>query len=253
MPLTIPPFVAYQAPLIPIAGRWNKVPPEGDKMIPIEIDWAITAPAGQAVQFSLNAGPVEFTQIVALSVDNGRNGADVSFIFPDTGRQLTVPAYSQGVYPVFTNASTFYVISESANVGDISEFEILNSMPPPVSVLPSQEQSHSASPGVDLATNGITPIVAAGTTGTLQGFQISLTLRNLDAADHAATLFLLDGNGTVLWATILIVPHDTAQTTSVAQSGLRLRFANGLSFSVQGSTIPVGNSYATVNAYYSVP
>jgi hypothetical protein len=253
MPIVIPPSVAYQGPLFPIAGRWNNPPPEGDKFIPIEIDWGVSVPVGQSVQISLSNGPVAFTQVVAVSVDNGRNGADVSFIFPDTGRQLTVPAYAQGVYPLFTNALTFYVISESAGIGDISEFEILNSMPPPVSVLPSQAQSRASSPGIELSVNGPTQVVAPGTTGTLQGFQVTLTLRNLDAADHSAIVVLQDGNGQILWDTILIAQHGTSETTSLSLSNLRLRFQNGLVFVVQNSTIPLGNSFITLNVYFSVP
>jgi hypothetical protein len=245
MPLTIPPFVAYQAPLVPIASRWRTKPPEGDKFIAVEIDWGVTVPAGLAVQFSLNAGPVEFSQIVAFSVDNGRNGGDVSFIFPDTGRQLTVPAYAQGVYPVFTNALTFYAVSEAGVPGDVTEFEILNGLPPPVSVLPSREQTRSGVSGISLITNATTAIVPAGISGTLQAFSIS---GSGISATGSATVELQDGTGQNLWTTFIVAPNATL---NVSQSGLALRFVNGLSFVVIGSTLTAGS--AVVNVYYSVP
>lgn len=248
MPLTIPAFVAYQSPLLPIAGRWNTKPSEGDKFIACEIDWGITVPIGKAVQFSLNAGPVEFSQIVAFSVDNGRNGSDASFIFPDTGRQLTIPAFSQGVYPVFTNSLTFYVIAEAASVGDVTEFEILNSMPPPVSVLPSQEQSHGSLAGINLAANGASAIIPAGVNGTLQGFTITAFVPA--GATGSNVVYLQDGTGAQVFASF-VNGAAQAQSITITQSNLAWRFTNGLNFVVTGSTLSAGN--CVVNVYYSVP
>lgn len=248
MPITIPPSVNYQAALIPIAGRWNQPPPEGDFFIPCEIDWGVTVPLGQAVQLSLNAGPVSFSQIIAISVDNGRNGSDVSFIFPDTGRQLTVPAFAQGVFPVFTSALTFYVISEASSAGDITEFEILNSMPPPVSILPSQEQSNARATGIGIGGNASTPIIPAGTNGTLQGFSITFFIPA--GATGFCDVALVDGTGKQLWSTFLN-GATAAQTIPVAQSNLALRFTNGVNFVVSSSSLSGGNAVA--NLYYSVP
>jgi hypothetical protein len=249
VPLTIPPFVAYQAPLVPIAARWHTKPPEGDKFIPCEIDWGLTVPLGQSVQFSLSAGPVEFTQIVAFSVDNGRCGGSASFLFPDTGKQLTLPPFAQGVYPVFTNALTFYVQGDGVSVGDVTVFEILNSMPPPVSVLPAQIQSHSGVSGINLAAVGTSVLIPAGVNGTLQAF--TMTFYVPAAATGTATVFLQDGTGVNIWASF-INGAATAQTIPVSQTGLALRFTNGLNFVVAaGSTLSAGNGVA--NVYYSVP
>lgn len=250
MPLTIPPFAAYQAPLIPVAARWRTPPVEGDKFIPCEIDWGVTVAAGLAVQFALNAGPVEFTQICAFSIDNGRNGSDVSFIFPDTGKQLTVPAYAQGVYPVFTNAATFYVESSSAVTGDVTVFEILNSMPPPVSVLPSQEQSHASGGSVPLNVNATTALLPAGTVGTLQAFSLVLNIQT-GAAAQSCTITLQDGTGAVLWAQGFAYPASTQTVLTINQSGLRLRFVNGLNIVISSTTMTAGA--VTANLYYSTP
>ena len=253
MPLTIPPFVAYQGAILPIAGRWNNRPPEGDMFVPIEIDWGVTAPAGQAVQITLAGGPVIVSQIVALSVDNGRNGGDVSFIFPDTGRQLTVPAYSQGVYPVFTNSLTFYVVSEGATTGDMTEFEVLNSMPPPVSVLPSQEQSHAGVSGVDMSVNGFTQVIPAGTSGTVQSFFMNFALNNTGSGAASVEVALVDGTGAPLWIITLPVQGDAVSTLPITQTGLRLRFTNGVRVQIINSTYPADASLLVANLYYSVP
>jgi hypothetical protein len=248
VPITIPPFVQYQAPIYPIAGRWNQAPPEGDKFIPLEIDWGLTVPQGEAVQIALNNGPVEFTQIIALSVDNGRNGGDVSFLFPDTGKQLTVPAYSQGCYPVFTNALTFYIISPAAALGDVTCFEVLNSMPPPVAIQPSQTQSNASTPGVSLA-NGTTQLIPASVTGTLQAYDIVIDIVQ-SATAGTGTLAMIDGSGQNLWGHVINAPASTTQTIPITASGIRLRFYRGISLVVSASTL-VGN--ITLNLFYSVP
>lgn len=249
MPLTIPPFVAYQSTLVPIAGRWNKAPIEGDKFIACEIDWGITVPIGQAVQFALNAGPVEFSQIVAFSVDNGRCGGSASFLFPDTGKQLTVPSNAQGVYPVFTNSLTFYVLGENVLAGDITVFEILNSMPPPVSVLPSQLQSHASITGLSLTTNGVGVVIPAGISGTLQNFTLIVSGGSTTAG--VCDFQLVDGTGSALYHQTITVPAGYV-SQSVPVTGLQARFVNGINAVVTlSSGITAGN--VSINAYYSVP
>jgi hypothetical protein len=249
VPIIVPPFVAYQAPLIALRGLWNQPPPEGDKFIPCEIDWAVSGGPGQAVQFALSSfSPVEFSQIVALYVDNGRNGSDVDFLFPDTGKQLTVPGYCQGLFPVVTNSLTFYVISTGANAGDVTVFEILNSLPPPVAVLPSQEQAHAAVVGVSLTTASTTVIVPPPTTGTLTLFNLILT--SASAANVTANLVLQDGTGAQLWSQAMTIAPNA--TIPITLSGLRLRFANGLNFIVASPT-GAATAAANINVYYSVP
>lgn len=255
MPIQVPPFVQYQAPLIPLPARWASPPPEGNKFISCEVDWGTTVPLGQAVQVSLNSGPVEFTQIVAFSVDNSRSGSDVSFLFPDTGRQLTVPSYNQGVYPVFTSALTFYVVASNAAAGDVTVFEILNSEPPPVSVAASSQGTAHASPTVDLGAGGTTQVVPATVNGTLTGFQISLSLSNTTASAQQCILTLVDGSTpqVSLWTTLVRIPANTSQAYSITQSNLRLRFTKGISLTVGATTITANTSFATFNLFYSVP
>jgi hypothetical protein len=132
------------------------------------------------------------------------------------------------------------------SVGDVTVFEVLNSMPPPVSVLPAQLQSHASASSIDLTANAGTVIVPAGVNGTLQGFTISST--GLGGGTGQASVFLQDGTGVNFWAQFITEPNGSL---AVTQTGLQLRFTNGVRFAVGGSTLTSGS--AVVNVYYSVP
>ena len=249
MPLTIPPFNQYQSPIVPLRGLWNSAPPEGDKFITAEIDWLVTT-TQQAVQFAVSANsPVSFSQIVALAVDNSRSGADVDFVFSDSGFVLTVPAHNQLVAPVFTNGLMFYVVANGAVASDITTFQVLNSMPPPVAWQPTVEQNHANVAGIGLAA-GTTAIVPAGVNGTLDTFSISVEV-NEGAAAGVAQLQLNDGAAHALWSGTINAAANAVQTFPFNISGLSLRFFNGINFVIAGSTLTGG--LAIVNVYYSTP
>jgi hypothetical protein len=245
LPLTIPPFDQYQSPLVPLRGLWNAAPQEGDKFITAEIDWLVTTRA-QAVQFAVSSNsPVSFTQIVALAVDNSRSGSDVDFVFSDSGFILTVPAHNQGVFPVFTNGLMFYAIASTAVAGDVTTFQVLNSMPPPTFIAPSVEQNHASIGGIGLV-NGSTPLIPASITGTLNAFSITASL----AGGGDAVITLIDGTGRALFTTVL-AQETGAQTTPYNLSGLSLRFVNGVSLMVSVSSFVGSNVFA--NLYFSTP
>lgn len=250
MPVTIPPFAQYQAPLIAVPGRWNWRPPEGDHMIPVEIDWLLSTANLQAVELSLTSfSPVQFSQIVALSVDNNRCGADIDFLFPDTGKQLTVPAGCQGTFPVFTNSMTFYAIANGAITGDVTLFTVLNSMPPPVAVQPSEAQSHASVTGINLATNATTTIVPAPTSGTIEAFNLVVSGASTTAGQ--CDFVLQDGTPTQLYHQTITLPVGQF-SLSVPITGIRQRFSNGL-FAVISLSAGITSGNVAVNVYYSVP
>lgn len=250
MPITIPEFVQYQAPLFPLRGLWNTIAPEGDRFVTAEIDWGSPGLLGvSTVQFQLSGNsPVAFTQIAALSVDNSRCGSSVDFLFPDSGFFLTVPGTNQGIYPVFTNALMFYASAPTAAAGDITVFQILNSVPPPVAIQPAETQSHSAAPGVLLSANGATIIIPSPTTGTLQAF--TLVISTDESTAGQCDFQLVDGNGTVLFHQTIIAPVGISQFT-IPVTGIRQRFVNGINAVVAATAITAGN--VAVNLYYSVP
>jgi hypothetical protein len=253
MPLTIPAFTQYQAPTPPLRGLWNQKPPEGDRFISAEIDWGTLGgtPPYACVQFQLSGNsPVALSQIVALSVDNGRCGSDVSFVFPDSSFTLTIPAHNQGVYPVFTNALMFYAVAPNAATGDVTVFQALNSMPPPIPLSPSAFQNHSTAAGLGLATNTNTQLIPIGTSGTVNA--ISIAGQGVAGASAGSVSFtLIDGQGHVVWGDNLYVPASTTSPFNFSFSGLNVRFVNGLQFQITGTTLTGGS--VTANVYYTTP
>ena len=222
-------------------------------MIAAEIDWGSNPPAPlTAMQFALSGNsPVAFSQIVAVTVDNNRCGSDVSFVFPDSGYTLVVPAYNQGCYPVFTNALMFYVIGSQVSASDVTAFMVHNSMPPPVAIQPTQEQIAVGTATIPL-TNGNTQVIPTGIYGTLRGGQLSLVL-NLAAtpSPQVATIRLVDGAGNLLWASAYSFPGSTDTTIVINLPSINLRFFNGLSLDVSGSTMVGGAVVAML--YYGQP
>lgn len=251
MPITIPEFVQYQAPLYPLRGLWNTIAPEGDRFVTAEIDWGSPGLFGvTTVQFQLSGNsPVAFTQIAALSVDNSRCGSGVDFLFPDSGFFLTVPGTNQGVYPVFTNALMFYASAPLAAPGDITVFQILNSVPPPVAIQPAETQSHAAVPGV-LIQNGTTNVVPPPTSGTLQSFTL-VTSEEATTAGQA-DFQLVDGTGAVLYHQTLTIPAGSSSQV-IPVSGVRVRFTGGINAVIASVSGGITGGNIAVNLYYSVP
>lgn len=251
MPLTIPAFVQYQSPLVPLRGLWNHAPQEGDQYVNVTLDWLVSPP-GSAVQFSLSGNsPVSLSQIAALYVDNGRSGSDVSFVFPDSGFELVVPAHAQGLFPVLTNALMFYAIANNAVLGDETIFQILNSNPPPIQIALSGAQNHASVSGINVV-NGSTPIIAAGVNGTVNVIAVEGTLSGGAAPPiQIAQLSLQDGTGRLIWTAAPTVVADGDNSFSYHVAGLSVRFVNGLNFVIGGATVASGGVYP--NVYYSTP
>lgn len=248
MSITIPPFDQYQSPIVPLRGLWNNRPPEGDKFALCSIDW-LTTTNGRAVQFALSANsPVAISQIVALAVDNRRSGYDVDFVFPDSGFTLTVPAYNQGVFPVFTNALMFYLVAaEGVVAGNSTTFMVLNSMPPPVALNPTAMQTSDSVSAIQLSAGETAQIIDPSISGTLNGFVIKLNF----AITTGAQMQLVDGNGTILWADATQGIEGNSQIVQI--SGLHIRFVNGVQFQVVGANPGAPGAQADVNLFYTTP
>lgn len=254
MPISIPAFVQYQSPIVPLRGLWNHAPPEGDQFVNCEIDWLVSPP-GSAVAFSLSGNsPVAISQIVAISVDNTRCGADLAFIFPDSGFILDISAGSDGIYPVFTNALTFYVSGASGPgvaIGDRTVFQILNSMPPPVPLPIGAHQTVNSLGGANIAVNGSNVIAGSPTSGTLKGITGSVVAIG-GAATGAVILVMQDGAGAILWASSFGAGASQVANVPISVTGLNRRFSNGINLVVSGSTLGPG-SVATLNVYFTQP
>lgn len=238
MTIAVPPFVQYQEKLTPLRSLWKHPPPEGDRFATVSIRWGITTGTQRAVQ--VNLGDIDvlaFSQVVALNVDNSRCSVEVACIFPDSGFQLVVPPYTQGIYPVFTNALSFYVSAPGANVGNQTLVQVLNSLPPPVAVQNQRTYQARSAGGASLA-NGTLQIVPATISGTLR----TLSLIFFTPAAAGTNIFTLrDGAGISLWAAhIISTTVDKAFEISPAE--LSLRFTDGVIAEITSSSI-VGGSY----------
>lgn len=248
--LIIPPFSQFQGQLIPLRGLWNSAPLEGDRFINAEIDW-ITATGGlQAIQLAVGGNsPVALSQIAALFVDNSRCGSDVSFLFPDSGFELVVPAHSQVLSPVLSNALQFYAIAKNAAAGDVSILQILNSVPPPIPITPSTLQSTAFATAVTFAA-GNTQIVPVGVNGTLEYISINLDVQTAGTAG-AVDIVLLDQTHT-LWSVPINLPINSTANLPFNVGPLNVRFTGGIVFTIGPVTGFTGN-FASVSLYYSTP
>jgi hypothetical protein len=236
-------------------------PPEGSKQLSAEIIWGITAllqggGLATAVRFDLAGNsPVPFTQIAALSVDNTRCGSALQIAFPDTGFILNVPNNTGGTYPVFTNATSFFVVAPDASVGDHTVLQVLNFMPPAISLqLLPKVQSAAAVAAVPLATNGTTPILtlpAATPTGRLRGLSGNVDLINTGAAIQNVYVSIIDGTTPTpktLWLNGYSVAAGATVVIPVNVSGLNIPFSKSLSVVIAGTTLTGG--FFNISAYY---
>jgi hypothetical protein len=263
MALTIPPFSQFQAPTPILRGLWRHPPKEGDRFINAEIDWgSLPASGNTCVQFALSGNsPVALSQIVALSVDNSRCGSDVQFVFPDSGFILTVPAHEQGVYPVFTNALTFYAIYAlglnpapfAPAVADRTILQVLNSMPPPVAVPPSALQTQLGQGAIGIAA-GTTAIItpANGPSGTLTSIQGQIScVQGASAGVGTFSLFDNGGIGKLIWSVTVNAPANVTTIIPINVTGINQHFINGV-YLVQ-STISITGGIVSLNLYYTTP
>ena len=251
MTTVIPPSQPYPGVLQPLPGRWNETPAEGDKQIGLTLAWSV--PENKWFYINLqNSTVLPISQLVALAVDNSQSAADVKFIFPDTGFTLSVPAYGGGVFPVFTNAVSFYAGAPMGSADDVTTVIALNSMPPPVSVQPTLEQTQSVVAGVNLAVNGATQVVASAISGTVEAFSVVVAITG-GGAGETAVLTLQDGSTpeVVLWGAPIAVAAGQTVTMQFGLTGIRSRFLDGLSLHVASSTLAAGS--ASVSVYYGTP
>jgi hypothetical protein len=256
MSLIVPPNVNYPSPLIAIpAEKSGRTPREGQKLISCVVNWGSMGGASKCVSFNLsNNATLEFSQIVALSVDNSACGSDVIFAFPDSEETLTIPAYSpKDIIPVFTNQTQFYVVCPKALSTDISRFSILNFLPPPASIPVTQLQNVAANSQVNIAATGATQLIPVGVNGTIQGINICEVLTASAGTSGTVYWTLVDGGANILAAGNGAAQMNTSHDGMVfSLTGLELRFTNGLSIAYTSAAL-IGNSYLAVSIYYRAP
>jgi hypothetical protein len=250
MPLAIPPAVNYPSPLIALPTKWENTPPEGPMIVPCEIDWGIMGGSNNNVSINMqNNAVLNFSQIVALSVDNSNCGADVQFVFPDTTETMTVPAYTPKlIIPVFTNQTQFFVYAPLAQSEDITRFSIHNTLPPPIAVPVTAEQNIAGVAGVNISA-GTTQIVPANISGTLETMIVFVSM----TTSAIINFNIQDGNGAVIATAQLPGPlSGNAYVEPIDLQNVRVRFQNGIKLVI---TTPTGSTDGSVmvNLYYRTP
>lgn len=259
MPFQVPNAVNYPSPLNAVPSRWASDPVEGPKIVNCEVDWGTMGGAAKTLNFNLqNNATLNFSQIVALAIDNSGCGADLQFSFPDTETTISIPAYAPyTIVPVFSNQTMFYLSSPNAKAEDVTRFGILNSLPPPVAVPTSQEQNTSNNNAINGGANGTTNLITAGISGTVENVSIGWWSGSL----ASSTWMLKDGDGNIL-ASGQGVGGNSDPTAGMGGSGfvnllnfenVHLRFNNGLDFIVSGSSGGGVQQTYVANILYRTP
>jgi len=201
-------------------------PKEGKRYIPVDIVW----PAG-GMTYDVNVNGITtqpFSQIVMLDVDNNQCGVDVQFIFPDSGDTLIIPGASGGLFPVFTNSTKFYVSAIGALATDVTRFRILNYRQEPVALPPPQYNQIASQLG--LSAVGTFPILAAGVSGTLSGYDGNLSIFFAGGGAGQATLALKDRATSAIIAQGAVTASNNSGSSAIVfnTDGTAIRFAGGL-------------------------
>lgn len=260
MALVIPPAVNYQSPLTAVPSLMQDEPTEGRKQIPVEIDWgepaSVLAHKCVYINFQNNAS-LNISQVASFKIDNSECGADVQFIFPDTGEVITIPARTPfAVIPVFSNLTQFYVNAPRSLSSDKTRFSILNYATNPIS-LPQTEASEIANSGGDVVGGGATNIqlIPAGVNGTLETLKMTLAAGTALAAAQQFVCSAFDGTATLGFAPGVLVdqwnvPFASGYTGIEVVfdfNNLNWRFEDGFELQVQGLAAPtmICNSFAS--------
>jgi hypothetical protein len=260
--IAVPAAINYPNPLVSLSSKQGNQPPETNRYIPCSIQWG-NGPYGGATLndggpnncvnvFPQNLSPQAFSQIIALNVDNTKCGADVVFTFPDTYQTLTVPAYEEGVFPVFTGSLQFYVQAINGYQSDQTNFSILNFLPPPVAVGRSSLSTKAVSAQINLAVNGSTTILPASFYGTVKSFNVFASFGSAGSA--GCNFNLTDGGGGHIGQWQFNLPAAGGDFIGVLAdiSDIDFRVYNGLSGVVTGFTGSIIGA-ASVNIFYRTP
>lgn len=253
MPITIPAAENYQSPLVAVPSRVLMPPREGNKSIPCEVDWSIMGGANQSIYINLqNNATLEFSQVVALKVDNSECGASVRFIFTDTNETVTIPAYTpDAIVEVFTNQTQFYLVAEGAIATDVTRFQLLNFLPPPVVVPISTEQQTAVVGSISSGAAASAVIIPPTVNGTLENLLVQFGCAS-PAADSNAVATFSDGNGKVIARCPVFVKTGVpANVVSLNLSDAAVRFEGGIECTISGLLIASGEY--SVNVYYRLP
>lgn len=257
-PLALPPSVAYPSgglTATPVA--YGNTPNEGRQEVSFSIDWGIDGGTNNCILIDIAAAPQTrpISQIASVFIDNTGSAADVELLCVDTGFSLTIPARTEGTYPVFTKGTQVYVIAASAGTGDITRGGLLNFVAYPSQVAESQALLTAAVDQQSLTANNTQQLVAAGVNGVLEDLTITLAGAEGNAASVSAERITVeDGSGipvVLARVRVLLQPGQIVGPAILYQAaGMNRRFFNGLSVVVDQAGTPFQSGSINVNAGY---
>jgi hypothetical protein len=260
--LNIPPATNYQSPLIALPANTQDNPVEGRQQISVEVDWSTMGGPNKAVFINLqNNATLNWTQISSLKVDCSSCGANIQFLFPDTGEVIDIPANSPyELVPVFSNALQFYVLGANCTPEDILRFMIFNFVNTPAEVSPAPQANFNASANaVWGAAGATTQLIPTGINGTLRNLQISSSFQTAFGTNAHGEFEIVDGEGNQIIPSWKLGLSSNAANVAMSQPILSIadadvRFRNGLQIiftPIDGWTTGVENMNAWLT--YSTP
>lgn len=257
MAFSVPNAINFSDPLNAVPLDWLSEPVEGAKGVQVNLPWGTKGGPNACVYINLqNNATLNFTKIRALVVNNASSGADVTFTFPDTETTVVVPAYTPYiVIPVFTNQTQFYVSASGVEPEDITNFIILNTLPPPVAVGTTQEQNNIAQSGINVSANGTMQLVPVTVSGTLEAIASTGYVFGAAGNSSTITLRLQDGTGVILWTGAMSAAATLFADLALSNlTDLRMRFQTGISLIwVTAGPPPANSCFAAMNLYYRTP
>lgn len=254
----IPPLPVLYTPgglvAIPIIGKRD--PPEGAMTVPVSILWATDAGPRKSVVIDLGTMRARvFSQIRTLYVDNLRNAAQVTILFSDTQFVIDVPAFSEGYFPVVTNALAFTAWAPtSIDATDATNIQIINILLVPGSVSSFAFQSQAVftqalSTNISSGTTTDTILLADGAPnafGVILGWEFRLVDGwNSQGDDTVVLQIVSDDLLSVYYSTLFGIGPEfqhnhiisSIQGVSIPFAhGLRARLINGNNISTAGDT-----------------
>jgi len=174
--LTIPSADPYSGPIISMNSRLYTAPREGNRVVPLSINWGSDSATKQAVSFNLqNLAQTEFSQIVAIYVNNLMSNVDAVFKWAASQFQLTVPAQTEGLYPVEAPLGMNFIVQSANGTGtteDLVFFDVYNYLPPPVSVARGFTQNVALNTTLAIGAGTTIIIPHADIAGIVTGIQV---------------------------------------------------------------------------------